>query len=556
MIRDPEIRRLVAEQASSTPIEAYKNIRYRFESSNESADNRLRAANFLVRLTGGLVRILKNLAEADEFDAYASALRVWKEARGNSEFERRLDDLSFYAAHGDRETKRRLDREIDELRPLADADKQISVSRAAGFLQLGGWLAGRLRRKPEDRNYLRYLPPLVAEVDRDSVVRVLSQYFADHSFELLSSWYSDEMLTSGASSWSGDRSGDGLYWAAFLLLAQTPPDTRIEVPPSSNVSWASTQMQTQLQAVVDDADLWADLLPADDLYSRKSNLELAWKEAEGIQQEVERIAIVNAQLDRGVVDAFRRGNQEAFEAAQTVSNAFRIVGHRSLIRSASAFENRARIIREVFPKSWFIEDRYVGGLNENIGKEFARDQDQILFSELLSNAEPDAQPVGSQLGSLTSAIRSLANETRNRVIVLAPDHFMLRERIFEAPGFKHEADRRAFGVLAGAPVFLVPGIERQPLVLLDLQHGELTEFVAEGQQSPLWIQVTTLDLDSALAEVAKGFQFNDEPDMDDEEVASKLASERVLVSARLSWDLQFNPVGIHQFIWEEGGVAN
>jgi hypothetical protein len=105
-------------------------------------------------------------------------------------------------------------------------------------------------------------------------------------------------------------------------------------------------------------------------------------------------------------------------------------------------------------------------------------------------------------------------------------------------------------------VFLIPGAERQPLVLLDLGHGELIEFVAEGQQSPLWIQVTTLDFASALEEVSKGFRFDDEPDMSDEEVANKLAFERVLVSALLSWDLQFDPVGIHKFAWEESDLVS
>ncbi len=363
-------------------------------------------------------------------------------------------------------------------------------------------------------------------------------------------------MASGASSWSGDRSENGLYWAALLLLTNTPPDTRIEVPPSSNASWASTQMQAQLQAVVNDAHLWADLLPTDDLNARQSNVESAWKEAEQVQQEAERVAIANAQLNTEVVDAFRQGNQEAFETAQAVSNAFHRLGHRSRIRSSSAFENRGKIIREVFPKSWFVKDRHVGGLNEKIGTEFARDQDQTLLSQLLSLATLEPQPVGSQLGSLISAIQSLAEETTNRAVVLAPDHYILRERIWEASGFRHEADRRAFGVLAGAPVFLIPGAERQPLVLLDLRHGELTEFMAEGQQSPLWIQVTTLDFASASEEVAKGFRFDDEPDMSDEEVANKLASERVLVSALLSWDLQFDPVGIHQFTWEEGDLAS
>jgi len=314
-------------------------------------------------------------------------------------------------------------------------------------------------------------------------------------------------------------------------------------------------MQGQLQAVADDAGLWTELLPAD-LDARRANLESTWKEAEDTQQEAEQIAIANAQLDADVVDAFCRGNQEAFEAAQTVSSAFHIAGCRSRVRSASAFENGGRIVRQVFPKSWFVEDRYVGGLSENIGTEFARDQDQVLLSELLSQVAPEAQPAGSRLSSLASAIRPLVEEAPNQAIVLAPDHFILRERIFEAPGFRHEPEHRAFGVLAGAPVFLVPGVERQPLILLDLRCAELTEFLAEGQQSPLWMQVTTLDLASALEEVARGFRFTDEPDMSNDEVAEKLASERVLVSARLVWNLQFDATGIRKFSWEEGDLAD
>lgn len=555
MIRNPDIRRLVAEQASSTPIDVYKSLRYRFESSSESLDDRLRAAEFLVRLTSGLMQTLKNLAQADEFDAYAKALRNWKEARGGSEFEHRLDDLQFRAAHADRETKRRLDREVNELRPLADADTQVSVARASGFVQLGGWLAAKLRHNSEDRDYRRYLSPLVAEVDRNSVVLVLSRYFDNHRFQLLDSWHSDEMIASGASSWSGDRSEDGLYWAAFLLLVHTPPETNIEVPPSSNVSWASTQMQGQLQAVADDTGLWKELLPPD-LDARRSNLESAWKDAEDIQQEAERIAIANAQLDAGVVGAFCRGNQEAFEAAQTVSSAFHMGGRRSRIRSASAFENDGRIVRQLFPKSWFVEDRYVGGLNENIGTGFAQDQDQVLLSELLSQVTPEAQPAGSRLSSLASAIRPLAEEAPNQVVVLASDHFILREQIFEAPGFRHEPDHRAFGVLAGAPVFLVPGVERQPLILLDLRCAELTEFLAEGQHSPLWVQVRTLDPAAAQEEVARGFRFTDEPGLSNDEVAEKLASERVLVSARLAWNLRLDAPGIHKFSWEEGDLTD
>jgi len=556
MIQNPEIRRLVAEQASGTPINAYRSLQYRFESSSESTDARLRAADFLIRLTKSLMQTLKNLSEAEELDAYNSALRDWREARGRQELDLRLDDLQFHAAHAaDRETKRRLNREIEELRPLADAAARISAARGSGFIQLGGWLAASRRRDPECRDHLRYLEPLVAEVDRETVISVLTRYFADHSFDLLSDWHSQEMMASGVSSWSGDRGENGLYWAALLLLMKTPPDAKIEVPPSSNVPWASTQVQAQLQAVLNDAQLWTDLLSTDDLNARQSNIESAWKEAEQVQQEAERVAIANAQLNTEVVDAFRRGNQEAFETAQAVSNAFHRLAHRSRIRSSSAFENRGRIIREVLPKAWFVEDRHVGGLNENIGTEFARDQDHTLLSQLLSQATLEPQPVGSQLGSLISAIRSLAEEETNQTVVLAPDHYILRERIWEAPGFRHEAERRPFGVLAGAPVFLIPGAERQPLVLLDLRHGELTEFMAEGQQSPLWIQVAMLDLASASEEVAKGFHFDDEPDMSDEEVADKLASERVLVSALLSWDLQFDPVGIHKFTWEEGDLA-
>lgn len=555
MIRDPEIRRLVAEQASSTPIDAYKTLRYRFESSSEASDDRLRAAEFIVRLTSGLIQALKNLAQADEFDVYANALRKWNEARGTPEFEHRLDDLQFRAAHADRETKRRLNREIEELRPLADADTRISLARASGFVQLGGWLAARHRRDSGDRDYLRYLSPLIAGVDRESVVLVLSQYFAEHTFQLLSSWHSEEMIASGASSWSGDRGEDGLYWAALLLLVHTPPGANVEIPSSSNVSWASTQMQSQLQAVADDIDLWAELLPAD-LEARRTNLESAWKDAENAQREAEQIAIANAQLDANVVDAFCRGNQEAFEAAQTVSSAFQIAGQRSRIRSESAFANRGRIVRQIFPKSWFVEDRHVGGLNENIGTEFAHDQDQVLLSEVLSQVTAEAQPAGSRLSSLVSAVRQLVEEAPNQAVVLAPDHFILRERIFDAPGFRHEPEHRAFGILAGAPVFLVPGVERQPLLLLDLRNAELTEFLAEGQRSPLWVQVTSLDLAAALDEVAKGFRFTDEPDMSNDEVAEKLASERVLVSARLTWSLQLNTTGIHKFSWEEGDLAD
>jgi hypothetical protein len=556
VIQNSDIRRLVAEQASSTPIDAYKSIQYRFESSRESTDARLRAADFLAQLNKCLVETLKNLSEADELDAYTSTLRDWAQARGRQELDHRLDDLQFHATHADRDTRRRVEREIGELKPLADAAAQTSETRGSGFIQLGGWLAARLRQDPEHGDHLRYLKPLIGEVDRETVIAVLNRYFAEHSFDLLGNWHSQEMIASGASSWSGDRSADGLYWGALLLLVKTPPDTRIDVPASPNVSSASTQIQAQLRAVVNDAPLWADLLPTDDLDARLSNIEAAWKDAERVQREVERVAITDAQLNTEVVDAFRRGNQEAFETAQAVGNAFNRLGHRSRIKSSSAFDNGGRIVREVFPKSWFIEDRHVGGLNENIGTEFARDQDQLLFSQLLSQAAREPQPVGPQLGSLISAVRSLSEEVANRAIVLAPDHYILRERIWEAPGFKHEADRRAFGVLAGAPVFLVPGPERQPLVLLDLRHGELTEFVAEGQQSPLWIQVKTLDFESASEEVTKGFRFADEPEMSNDEVANKLASERVLVNALLSWDLRFDSVGIHKFTWEEGELAS
>lgn len=547
MIVDPQIRSLVSRQAIRTPIDVHRSLASRFESSSEPTAERLKAARFLQQLIPSIVVVLRMLARAGELDPYEEGLREWRRSRRGLS-DGRIESLRFYASHATGARKKKLDQEIAALEPIEAAREAVEARRASVTIQLGGWLAQQVRASPESiERYLPYLAPLTGEVDGELALKVVENYFSDHSFDLLESWHSEEMMEAGLTTWSGNRSESGLYWAALLLVIKFPASATIKIQPNAGISWAAQIMRTQLADVVNDRHLWRSLLP-EDVDARAENLKSAWDAAERAQTAAERQAVAEADLDPARIAAFREENQNSFARAQRIGPALERAGRRRRVRRPSAFEEEARQIRELLPKRWFVEDLEVSGI-EDFGLKMARDQDELLYAKL-RDAGKETRPVERRLKSLIDAIRSMTVEENCRPVVLAPDTFRIREHFSTAEAFEQTYNREdgPFGSLAGADIYLV-GRGEEPILLLDSHRVELTEYLGEGESSPLQIEVAELSPTAARSIVSRGFEFADEPELEEEERARRLVAERVQVDARAAFHLRIEPVAVTAFTW-------
>ena len=290
------------------------------------------------------------------------------------------------------------------------------------------------------------------------------------------------MSAAGVSSWSGDRSEDGLYWAALLLLRSTPPTSDVFIRPSTHAGWAHQQMRAQLTAVAEDRHTWSRLVDQDDLQERVANLDAAWEAAELAQEEIERDRIAEAELSSERVQLFRDGVQSEFAGRRVLAGALAIPGRLIQVERPQAFEeDGARVVREVPPKGWLV-DESVYRLEERVGGGLADDQDEIILRQLHEAAEHEEVEAGQgEVEGLVEVVNTWIETRGQPPLILAPNHYRLRESLF-ALGFADDggSGNGPFGRISGAEVFLVGRNEGQPVLLVDAQGARLTEYVVNG----------------------------------------------------------------------------
>ena len=556
MIDDPNLRATVARQVTEPSLSFWRSLERKLERSDEPESSRVSLAKFLRQLASGIVRLLRGLIEAQEVDAFLKALREWVHEHPMTSFSDAIDDVRLQLRFASGDTKRELERELHRLEPLEAAVKDVRLARASALIQLGGWVLRQRRTQtasPEGPDFDACLEALAGAVAYDDVLAVLDDYFGIGSFDLLDRWHSQEMIEQGVSRWSGDRSGDGLLWAAVLLLRLAPSDASITVEPRSNSSWVRQQMELQIDAVLQQRETFGPVLPETDLDDHADHLKGAWRAAESRFQELERERIAVASLDVERVTEFRTKNIEAFRVSQVVATALGKAGTASRNVDDSAFESpSARVFREYMPKGWFVDDREVIGLNENLGRQMAEDQDRLLLSLLRADAaiERPGSP-DDVVPFLTRLIAVWTKERGQPPLVVAPNHFQLRDLLWRSEAYERESSGSPRGRLSGTEVYLAGSDEDDAILVIDPAWTRLTEFIETGAESPLRIRVEPVDHETAMTSVEAGFSFGDRPDLTKEAAAQRLVEERVLVDARTAFELTGSLAENTAVIWRE-----
>ncbi len=545
MTLDELSRRLVAEQSVSTPIDLDRTLVLRLGSADAGSAERIRSASYLQRLAPGISVILKRLVEGGLSDPYLQALNDWTAARRHFSIGD-VEDLRFRIAHGDDQVKREAETELAEIEPILEAADKAERARASALIQLGGWIAGQIRRDRSRKSaLLPFLAPLQSVVDVSTVVDVLVDAMSNRTFGLLDRWYNEEMVSAGATSWSGDRSEDGEYWSVLLLLRSARGEEQLSVPPERNADWASTEIGRLVDEVLSDADLWREFLPtAPDLETQATLIRSAWQGAAERRSSLDREEVATAELDPSSVAAFVGEIYKGFAQARIVMTALDQYGRVAREVRPAAFAARARVIREVLPKEWFVRQVEVGTVGRDFGASMANDQDQVLFEEMLQNVGAQQPNADADLPvALSRLIADWQGRFRRLPIVLAPDTAGVRTTLFGFEDFdpRPVSEGPSFGRLNGADVFLVHVDKPSPALVADPHALTIREF-EDSHGVPIRVNVREIDQDLARDFIERGFTFRDEDESEDVDVRiRRLIDERVIVDVRVAHELIAEP---------------
>lgn len=544
MIDDPKIRALVVHQSTEPVISFYRSREFDLERGSASDEERLRAARDLEALCAGIARLLQSLLEAGEFDGFDKALSSWNEDRRRETLAQQLDDLRFYLSHAADDRKRELEKKISALQPIADASRRVRVARASALVQLGGWMAAELtRRAAADAGPTR--DALTGSLKRiagaageaEDVLAVLSDYFSGtHRFELLDSWHSHEMMAAGRRSWSGDNSGDGLYFAAILLVRLINVGDKVVIEPTESAGSVRHTMQRHLDAVLQNRERWSFLLP-EDAEARVKHIADELEAAEARQAEQERRRVAEAPLSADVVLEFRTSNSSSFRDARVIAGAFRRATRLVQTPDAEAFSRRGRVVREYLPKEWFVGGDRVINLTDDVGREMARDQDSVLFEALREAAFAERVSLPELPARILAFAEAIESVDQDHALVLAPLDFRLRQAFSSDELFKADADSGWRGTLGHTPIYFVPVADSAPVLAIDLTRTSLIEYLVPGDESPLMIVVEPVSAEAAEKAALDGFRMSDGQDDDAQTTARRLRAERVLLDARTAFEL-------------------
>jgi hypothetical protein len=177
------------------------------------------------------------------------------------------------------------------------------------------------------------------------------------------------------------------------------------------------------------------------------------------------------------------------------------------------------------------------GLDDGLGRDMAHDQDQVLFEQLESQAsQVHPQPEEDLLPYLVRLITEHRQHADGSPLLIAPSDYRFRDQLLRSEAYEWTSEKRAVGRLAGADVVFVPWEDR-PILLVPQGAISLTEFVAKGSRSPLRILVEAVNREDAARSVSEGFRFSQDGDLTEEETIERLATQRVLVDARVAFEM-------------------
>ena len=533
---------LLIAQAAQTPLDAMRAVSWQLTDDELPLEKRLVAARHLEALFKRYGSTLKRVLETRHERILLRSISTWIGVSRHWTPNYDLEDRRTLRKFAEGDAAQALDREIAQLEPLAEVESHLDSVRNGVLLQLGAWFARHFRhdfkRNAWVQPYLQILADPLSD-PREILRAVAVESVGPRTYELLESWHDSEQMSEGATAWSGSMDPFAHYWGCVLLLRTGLGASELPIEITLDNEYVIRQLREQLNGVSDDAGqwqwLWRTTASADELLQKlRVQLDGALDEIKRRRQD----RIAQASLDENIIAEFKAANEKSADSG-LMRTLFSAAGRIRRVPNEAAFGVIGREVSRLLPKEWFsaVEGSasYTAG---DLGEGLARDQDALIYAALAEasrRVHADAEDPVARLVREIEGLNAVGN-----TVALFPDDRRLREQIFGLPTFEPRVDQTAFGSIAGVPIHAIPADQNAPLLLLSLSAVTLIEKALPGMQHQLWIQVRQIDEEEASRFAEEGFRFRDHPEWDDSMTVRELTRSRIVVVARLSYQLEID----------------